>query len=218
MASNVEFAAEIETGQICSYCNEAIHVAQEIVLLKIVEPDMGEKGVETVDYTDDDNDYLYDPYTFHRDCWAEVYHDHESLVEDEKPVGSAGSLIECAICSSDILRLETTAEAVLGELHISPRRPNHERAFRVVNEKDRLYLCIQCIVSINEKLELWDGLDHSGECAEGIITRCWRRPGCENHCKLEVCTRCKGGNIEAPDPRWPAIRVCKDCGQKVDVS
>jgi len=175
-----------ETELQCPQCDKNIHLGEEVVVLRVIRPEGFDPatGVTFSDFLDEEeDDFLYTPFTFHRACWAEVFTDYEESIKDDKPVLAAGGVVECDGCTSDIMRGEVTGLVTPGTLVLSRRRPNGEPALGLSAVTASLYICIACLVGINTShLEMWEGLSQDGECDNGLKERCWRT-GCQHKCK-----------------------------------
>lgn len=225
MGTSIEAAHLREIEHKCSYCDGAIHLKEEIVIVEVGVPAMSDGTFEFQCYeTNEEDDYLYTPAIFHQECCAELWNDREEAVKDEKPVGCTSSVIECYICASDICGDETTAQFNYGRVELSLRSPNGERAYRIVS-KSQSYVCIECIFNMNTQCEMWPEIDHSGECDDGRKERCWRT-GCKTGCKkIGECPSCKGRTeqrcLTLDGSRKPEAHeqgylfwICQDCGHK----
>jgi hypothetical protein len=212
MEPHVDGRSRLEDCPECHHCERHIHLEEEIVVLEVGFPSMGDEGLEFLDLVAQDDDYMYKPMLFHRDCWGEIYHDYNERMKDEKPVGWPGSLIECDICTSDICARETTGQLREGKLVISARRPNHQTTLRVIFNRGPLFLCIACLAGINDECSLWEEVDHDGECEEGRKVRCWRT-GCKERCDRATCARCTSDNVEVHNTVDGYVAVaCLNCG------
>lgn len=173
----------------CPFCGKKIVIDEQVILATVVTPHFANGGLVTIDVVDDDGDYTYDPTFYHQECWSEMYYDYENFIKHKKPVGCASSLVECDLCTSDILAEETSVLVLTGNVTKSPRSPNNliSLSFEVPpGLAYRAILCIECASKMKytegNHSALWPGLDHSGECERGLRERCWRS-GCSTSCK-----------------------------------
>lgn len=182
----------MKTKQVCPNCGEDIVFTEEISHLLIVQPHIVNEQLLLHPVLDEDGDFLYDPYFFNFTCWESVEEDLEEEIEDVPPIEDVFSRLACKYCRSGIREWEHCGAIVFGEIHVSKRAPNGERAENFVSMAEPDLICLYCLLLINEGiLELWDaetgGVTQEGECGDCLQVRCWRLPAgtCPCTCHAE---------------------------------
>lgn len=168
-----DVALEPMSGQVCAECGEEFGLLEEVVLLQVAYP--VEKG-SWILAEGEGGEYLYEPHFFHTACWADdVDAPMEEVLGDAEPVLDRRGIVECGVCTSDILSWELSGLLTIGEFQRSERA---ERSITFVpyQEQMEIGICASCLYSINEEvLELWeDGFTYGGCCPLGLELRCWR--------------------------------------------
>lgn len=181
-----------ETDIICADCERAIDYGTETYLIQVVQPKMAGGSVfyyPVIDENDVNGDFLYEPFVYCFDCWDTHYWELKREAQDIPPVQDALSVIECACCGSGIREWEYAGTFTLGELDPSARSPNNVHGPRFVPTSKPDVLCLYCLAIFNDNyIVMWDELSQFGECADCILTRCWRHEqscGCGCHAETE---------------------------------
>ncbi len=175
------------SDHICGYCGKDIHTVEEIKLLQVVYATGHQHAVNFLAVSDERGEFQYTPYFFHFMCWEEITESLEEFLDEREPVFDAAGqgTCECTGCTADIRSWETMGLVSFGELRRSNLMPNGESTFYFdeCNTKPHT-LCISCLKLINDEiLEMWKGLNHNGECAQGTQARCWRDGRCRFGCR-----------------------------------
>lgn len=179
----------LDTGIACVYDGEPIEYMDLVVVLLMIKPGVENGRLLFYDiYTEDQDDYYYEPGFFHGKNWDEIEETLERYVKERKPVDVPGAVLHCKYCKSGILPGETTGVGLIGEVHRSQRDPdlhafgNH---FEPLNQPP-IVLCISCMLLLNTEVqEVWgDGVCHDNECKQGTEVRCWRS-GCPGNCPFK---------------------------------
>ncbi len=191
----------------CGHCARNCHLGDEVVLVRIVEPAIeGDGTLDLLDYEDTDDseegEYLFQPYVFHRECWAEIYADFETSAQNDHDgeypmprITDPAGLLDCEHCKSEMRAGETILVMGSGKLSLALRKPDgaDTPAFHE-NESKRGFLCLVCTRVLNEAvIEMWDEdtLTQGDECAQGRVRRCWKTESCKDGCPLRRdCKRC----------------------------
>lgn len=149
------------TGCQCVQCEDEIHMAAEVFLLRIVQPYFSNGQLQHVDVTGPDGGYAYDPAFYCFDCWEEVQEELTEQTENSPPLQHPDGLLLCDICQSDVLQGETVGLLSFGELHWSERSPNHAHSpvFVDMDNGEPKHICIGCLHHLeeNRRYPLWDG-------------------------------------------------------------
>lgn len=182
----------MKTEQLCPHCGEEIVFTEEIAHLVVVQPHIINQQLYLHPVMDDAGDFLYEPYFFNFMCWETIEEELEEEIEDVLPIEDVGSAFACKYCQSGIREGEHCGAIILGEIHISKRSPNGERAEDFVEMAEPDLVCLYCLLLVNEGiLELWDaetgGVSQGGECGDCLQARCWRLPAgtCPCTCHTE---------------------------------
>lgn len=181
-----------ETEHVCGSCGQHLQLVEPVYLLEIVLPirNNDDGTVDTKPVLDNKGDYAYDPFFFHKHCWANLWDDFESLIEDFPAMDApqAGKHVgECDACSSDILHMETSGLLTAGELHKSQKDPDGQGTIHFQPYAGSIpdIICIACLHYMNEEqLEMWPSITLAGICERGLYARCWREGTCANGCQF----------------------------------
>lgn len=186
------------TEIVCAHCEDEIEMTEECFLLQVVQCQSIGGQVHfypVIDETDEDGDFLFEPYHFHFDCWEELYEKINTEMRDVPPVEDVVSVIECSCCGSGIRGIEVhdggeipgeySATYSLGEFRRSERAPAPELTFgpAFVPIAKPEVLCTYCTAILNElAITMWEDFSHEGECTDCIQNRCWRFQACGCSC------------------------------------
>ena len=176
------------TGHICADCGENIRYNDEVWLLQVVQAHhVGAELVHhpVIDENDPEGDFLFDPYFFCFKCWEAMYKSLQEESEDEPPIEDPESTLECVCCGSGIREWEYTGLFTLCELQLSTRAPNRVQGPRVQEVSRPDYLCMYCLVVLNNGfITLWTNIGQCEECADCTQLRCWRTANCGCGCHV----------------------------------
>jgi hypothetical protein len=169
------------TGVKCGQCGEALTLTEEIFELRVVQAELFRGALQHYDVLDDDGDFSYTPYFFEFMCWEQMEEGLRELAEDMPPIEEHGAILECDVCRSDILPLETLGLVRFGELHHSPKNPDGTAILFESMGSDK-HLCISCLHHVNRNgVPYWNWVEPIPDrtcCSLGIQQRCWRKNQC----------------------------------------
>jgi len=166
-------------GHRCASCVKKLYLTDAVAQLEVVYPAPTIAGTITgYAIESDDGGFAYEPHHFHLECWEKLQEEVYTDGQDTPPVYDPmrQKYVECIFCSSDIRMWETSGMVSFGEIHRSQRCPNEQTATHFeLMDQDKVFICLPCLWTINkERLDMWNGLTHVGECEEGRHLRCWR--------------------------------------------
>lgn len=141
------------SGSYCVQCAEALHLAEEVFLLRLVHAYVVEGKLHHVDVLNEEGNFLYEPAFYCFDCCEEALEEVTTLYEDAPPVLDPAGIILCDLCQSDILPGELVGLAEFGELQWSERSPNSRHSPVFVQMDDRRHICIGCLQHLEEERE-----------------------------------------------------------------
>jgi hypothetical protein len=185
MVSSSHAVSHLNTELTCISCGDDLEPAQEVFLATICYAlEAGDFYDELEVLDEEEKAPAFEPLFFDLDCWDEVTDGLNEIVEDEPPEEHNNALLRCHFCASGILQLERYSRIRLGELHLSPRRPNGEMTFRFVETGPRSQvMCLSCMTHVScGILEIWEDVTQEGECGDCAHARCWREDKCPLEC------------------------------------
>jgi hypothetical protein len=168
--------------------DDPLTFTEEVFLLQIVQIQLysGEPIFHHI-IDEETQDFIFDPYFFHFECWEDLLDDLKKEVEDQPPIQDAYSAFKCKTCGSGIREWEYAGMATYGEFHVSRRFPDGEMTARFQPCGKADIYCLYCLSVVNHaELEMWDDLSQHGECMDCVHLRCWRFNTCDCACHTEA--------------------------------
>lgn len=174
----------IESGACCAQCEDPIHLADEIFLLRVVRPFLVNGELKHFDVLEPNGEFTYEPAFFDFGCWEEEQENLETIQEDIPPVPDEEGMLLCDICRSDIRQGECVGLLNFGEMQWSERSPNNQHTFVFAPLDEGKHICTACLAHLdNERTNpIWpqdiEPVPGADICVEGVFTRCWRYGNC----------------------------------------
>lgn len=168
---------DLESGEICTCCEDAIYLGTEVVQVRVVTGYLQNNQLQVQEVLADDGDYVFPPVFFMYLHWEEILDNLEAHIEDLPPVADDFGDFTCSRCKSDIRTGERFLIAEFGELRPSKRQPDAEHvAITFYKIGSPNIVCLACYSFIHQyDDDFWNEVPtQKGECVEGAFTRCYR--------------------------------------------